>query len=807
MIVVGKIIETKENFKHTKRDCCMKKIVDQALKIDLHIHSKCSSIKDGDKVKDNTESNLDILVEKLTACGIGMCAITDHDTFSYSMYKALKKYENEEGILKKVLPGVEFSVNFDGKKVIHIVTIFNDMDDEKIKKMDEILINGNGKKLFDKKSQSFSRENYFALLKEIDTDFIMIAHQKKTPTSSQRAKNADVMSLGRETFNELLFMEYFDAYEFRNRDNEVFNKQYAIDMDSIDKLRFITGSDCHNWNYYPHSNENIEEICFTYIKALPTFKGLVMAITDHHRINYTGSFFGQGKFLPEMRFNLNGNEVVIPLSRGINVLIGDNSIGKSLILHDLTEGRELQTRSPLRKGYENYKKKKKLTIESHIDELDMFKFNYQGQIREIFDDPDMRADKYLADYFPDDINSEKYREIIDKELNRFYDAINKKFDYDDKVNSLHTLKILEEEPSDSELLIGGTIKTIVTTDIQKLVSDLEKVITLLLDDVCSNPELKDKDVKRIKSEIEYLQLIQEQYQKELDNKKRERIKVNAYNTALKKYKEKYNERQTDEYNLFNAYVEDRKSLIDEIVLLVNEKRNIGEFKFSIEDEDIVPETNPIDTYVFVSKIGIEKIGLGYLDELCKEVLKRDKHIDVQSITKEALKKSISRFPPDTDDALEGLKKKIATKLDEDFRIRRTIIEDNNDVYEKLSDGFNSRIYFRLLTGEEKNRGIYIIDQPEDHISQKAIKDEVLEQFRRMAKKRQIIMVTHNPQFIVNLDVDNVIYLQDNQGELEIYSGALEYEDAESNILKIVADNIDGGLLTIKQRMRRYEKNI
>lgn len=785
----------------------MKKIVDQALKIDLHIHSEYSSNKDGDKVKNNTESNLDILVRKLTTCGIGMCAITDHDTFSYRMYKALKNYEDEDGIIKKVLPGVEFSVKFDGNKVIHIVTIFNDMNDEKIKKLEEILVNGNGKKMFDKKSQSFSRENYFALLKEIDTDFIMIAHQKKTPTSLQKAKKCDVMSLGKETFNELLFMEYFDAYEFRNRDNEVFNKQYAIETDSIEKLRFITGSDCHNWNYYPHSDENVEEICFTYIKALPTFKGLVMAITDYHRINYTGSFFGQGKNLTEIRFDLNGNKVVIPLSRGINVLIGDNSIGKSLILHDLTEGRELQTRSPLKKGYEKYKKKKKLTIDSHISELDLFKFNYQGQIREIFDDPDMRADKYLAEYFPDDINSGKYREVIDKELNRFYDAINKKFDYDDKVNSLHTLKILEEEPTDSELLIGATIKPVVTTGIQKLVSDLEKVITLLSDDVCSNPELKDRDVERLKSEVEYLQLIHEQYQKELENKKREKIRVNAFNTALKKYKEKYNERQTDEYNLFNAYVEDRKSLIDEIASLVDEKRSIGEFKFSIEDEDVIPETNPIDTYVFVSKIGIEKIGLGYIDELCKAVLKRGKHVDVQSITKDTLKEIISRFPPDTDDALEGLKKKMAAKLDEDFKIRRTIIEDNNDVYEKLSDGFNSRIYFRLLTGEEKNRGIYIIDQPEDHISQKAIKDEVLEQFRRMAKKRQIIMVTHNPQFIVNLDVDNVIYLQDNQGELEVYSGALEYEDEESNILKIVAENIDGGLLTIKQRMRRYEKNI
>lgn len=785
----------------------MKKVVEEALKIDLHIHSAYSSNKDGSKVKENTEGNLCKLVEKLNGCNIGMCAITDHDTFNYEIYRSLKAYENETGILKKVLPGIEFSVNFDGDTIIHIVTVFNDTDDEKIKKMGEIFDSGNGKLLFDKKMQAYSRENYFALLKEIDTDFVMIAHQKKTPTSQQKAKKTDVMSLGRETFNELLFMEYFDAYEFRNRDNEVFNKQYALETDSVDKLRFITGSDCHNWEYYPNSSEGEEEICFTYIKALPTFKGLAMAITDYHRINRTGSFWGQGRTLSHIGFNFRHKTLDVPLSKGINVLIGDNSIGKSLILHDLTEGRELQNKPVLKKGYEKYKQKKQFTINSHISEMDLFKFNYQGQIREIFDDPNMKADRYLAEYFPDDIDATKYREIVDKELSRFYDAIKRKFEYDEKTNALHMLKIIEEEPIDKELLIGGTIKAVSTSNLQKLLSDLDKVIKLLSDDMCSNPELNQRDVKHVKSQIEYFQLMHERYQKMFKERKKEKIRINAFNTALKKFKEKYNEQQTDAYNLFNAYVEDRKNLIDDIVSLAIEKRQIGEFEFSISDEEITPETNPVDSYVFVSKIGIEKIGVGYIEEIFKTVLKSGKQIDVRNITKELLRQYISRFPSDTDDALEGLKIKISTKLDEDFKVRRTIIEGGSDVFEKLSDGFNSRIYFKLLTGEEKNRGIYIIDQPEDHISQKAIKEDVLEQFRRMAKKRQIIMVTHNPQFIVNLDVDNVIYLYENQGQLEICSGALEYEDDRYSILKIVAENIDGGLSTIKQRMRRYEKNI
>ena len=71
---------------------------------------------------------------------------------------------------------------------------------------------------------------------------------------------------------------------------------------------------------------------------------------------------------------------------------------------------------------------------------------------------------------------------------------------------------------------------------------------------------------------------------------------------------------------------------------------------------------------------------------------------------------------------------------------------------------------------------------------------------------QIIMVTHNPQFIVNLDVDNVIFLS-KQNEISIQSGALEYENDKYSILNIVADNIDGGIYTIQKRVKRYEKNI
>ena len=68
----------------------MQKVVTNGLKIDLHIHSAASSNKDGDKVKNNTLSNISMLVEKLNEQKVNVCSITDHDTFSYEMYAALK---------------------------------------------------------------------------------------------------------------------------------------------------------------------------------------------------------------------------------------------------------------------------------------------------------------------------------------------------------------------------------------------------------------------------------------------------------------------------------------------------------------------------------------------------------------------------------------------------------------------------------------------------------------------------------------------------------------------------------------------
>ena len=66
-------------------------------------------------------------------------------------------------------------------------------------------------------------------------------------------------------------------------------------------IRFVTGTDCHDWTIYPREDhsDSITDFPYTYAKCLPTFKGLVMAITDSSRLKMVNSFFNADKFVLE----------------------------------------------------------------------------------------------------------------------------------------------------------------------------------------------------------------------------------------------------------------------------------------------------------------------------------------------------------------------------------------------------------------------------------------------------------------------------------------------------------------------------
>lgn len=782
-------------------------IVETGMKIDLHIHSKTSSTKDGSKVKNNTIDNLPLLVSKLNENGVNICAITDHDTFSYEFYTELKKAEVQENSIKKVLPGIEFSVQFsleNNVSPIHIIAIFSDLEDDKVKRITDVL-NNNKPSI----NGAYSEEEFLSILREIDIDTILIAHQKNSLTSQKPRKN-DANSLGNAKFLEFVYTDYFEAFEFKNKRNEILNKAFLTTSNLEESLRFITGTDCHDWHCYPAEDpsDKVVDFPYTYAKCLPTFKGLVMAITDYSRLKTVNSFFnGSQKYVEKITFKVEETIFDVPLSQGINVIIGDNSIGKSLLLHSLTNFEKpgaMKLPAKTKSGYLKYIQKNKLDIISKIPLDEIFCFDMQGEVRAKFEENKLNASDFLREYFPAPVNSRVYRNAVENEVKRMIQYLKKKFEIEAQISkfNIFDIQIIENLP-ESLTYIQNLRKSKQKTEKQQavyskmneIVNELEEMLKLEVDLI---------DTEYISSTIQLFKVMREKYYRKIKCIDCENEKIEHVAKAIAGIAEQHKKTITDNQKTYSAFSEKTVNLVEQIVDLSKKKASLGRYNPELPEKDIKPNSSKIFDYEFISKLNIESIGTEYINTLIKSTLKSRKKIDWETITESVLKESLLKYD-ESIPVLEFFEMKIKERIDKDFENTNAIIFQGMDKYEEMSSGLDSKIYFDLLSYEISRSGVYIIDQPEDNISQSAIRNYLLNRFKTMGENRQIIMVTHNPQFIVNLDIDNLIFISRKDGKIRIQSGALEYACADYNVLDIVAQNIDGGLETIQKRWKRYDK--
>lgn len=794
------------------------KVVESGYKIDLHIHSICSHAKDKGKVAFNTIDNIGVLADKLNANGVQLCAITDHDAFGFDMYKALKAYERDEQCsVIKVFPGIEFTVEFigeNGPTVLHVIAVFNDENEAKVARIADRLVDDNGNPAYDK-SNAFSEEKFLSILRCIDLDTVLIVHQKSSLTASHPYKN-DAKTVGEEKFHEFVYTDYFEAFEFKNRKNEVFNKNFLNAHDLTEDIRFITGSDCHDWRYYPRETENDKtEFVYTYVKCLPCFRGLVMAITDHRRLKTVNSFFNPTEtYTKSIKITIDGMSYNIPLSRGINVIIGDNSIGKSLLLHKLTEYRKQQTGQLTKtvvRGYDKYLKNHNIDIETTIPATEIFAFDMQGEIRDKFEKEEIKADDFLSPYYPAAIKSGAYKEKIQRKLNVIFSFLEDKFALELLEAGLGRFKIIDEdiEQAESITFVGSVSKNNRRvggySNISADLSDVaEKIETITTDK--GNVWLEQNDSKQLKNIIEQLVDMSVRYEKKKERAERENTKIALFKNAVSTFKQKYQSSVSDRQKKLSTYTESIESAAESIATIIKQRDKLTKPDFYIEKEAIQIQTERVHDYEFNSRLCITEIGEEYVKELFASVMKKGTKKSVLEMSQDELSERLLHFTGAPSEVLNELKTRIQDKLDDDLANKFTITQAGKDRTQELSSGLDAQIYFDILSYETSHDGMYIIDQPEDNISQKAVRDYLLDRFKIMGEHRQVLMVTHRPQFIVNLDVDNVIFIGKEDEKIYIRSGALEYRDSEYNILDIISDHIEGGLDTLRRRWKRYEKN-
>ena len=295
------------------------------------------------------------------------------------------------------------------------------------------------------------------------------------------------------------------------------------------------------------------------------------------------------------------------------------------------------------------------------------------------------------------------------------------------------------------------------------------------------------------------------YGKKKKRAERENTKIALFQDAVSKFKQKYKSSVSDTQKKLSTYNENIDSAAEAIADIIKRRQKLEIPDFAIEKETVQIQTERVHDYEFNSRLGITEIDEDYIKNLFEAELNKGKKT-ILELSQEELAKRLSYYNGTPADALEELKNKIQARLNDDLANKFTITQAGKDRTQELSSGFNSQIYFDILSYETSHDGTYLIDQPEDNISQKAIREYLLDRFKVMGENRQVIIVTHNPQFIVNLDVDNVIFIGKENDRIFIQSGALEYKDANYNILDIISNHIEGGLDTLRRRWKRYEKN-
>ncbi|MBS0195336.1 MAG: AAA family ATPase [Planctomycetes bacterium] len=129
---------------------------------------------------------------------------------------------------------------------------------------------------------------------------------------------------------------------------------------------------------------------------------------------------------------------------------------------------------------------------------------------------------------------------------------------------------------------------------------------------------------------------------------------------------------------------------------------------------------------------------------------------------------------------------------------------------KLSPGTRGIVLLLLyLALDDADDRPLIVDQPEENLDPKSIYDELVPLFRAAKAKRQVVLVTHNANLVVNTDADQVIVASAGAhapGQLPpitYTSGGLE----EAPIRKLVCDILEGGEAAFRERARRLRVRI
>jgi hypothetical protein len=346
--------------------------------------------------------------------------------------------------------------------------------------------------------------------------------------------------------------------------------------------------------------------------------------------------------------------------------------------------------------------------------------------------------------------------------------------------------------------INDNIIKLKSSELNTLKSQLSEALTPLLLNLANKKQIED---------LEKLVL---QDQQKLDLIGQLRLEITNYETALATEKDRlfdaYRENFDEYTRLITDFASRTTSLESDRLHIIGKPRfNFPKFRGTLNQRIDGRKAN----YDHYPLLKMEKTGT--TDFIIEDHIQQLKVMFDQMV-------ETSTFPFTSRMDIKASVKELMTDYFYDY----WDVEYDNDELTKMSSGKASFVILMLIVGLSKSKAPILIDQPEDNLDNRSITKDLVEYLRNKKLERQIILVTHNANVVVNADAENIIVAnQKGQNDnatsspyrFDYINGPLENSKTtdrhETDLLKSmgirehVTDVVEGGEDAFKKRERKY----
>lgn len=780
---------------------------------DLHIHSnQCYSCVDPELKKLSVIDYVRAINEVFDGYpDLDMVSFTDHNRISVDLYRAFY----DTGSRVTLLPGIEIDVALEPEGTAkHLIAYFDAVGD--VPKL-EALADKLNAFLSDHDVGSGKGKQpiiIHLLLEELvsyDVHFALSPHAMK---QSKRGIDYDWHSLPQDKQDSEMkkYLDQFFCFWESSGESEI---AHAVDFlkmmsrdDLISVVSFSDSKDFEGLRAYLDSPNQ-------YFNALPSFNGLKLAGSDISRITRTqdrvdkidlGSYIG--------RVNCGGQS--LELSPRLNAIIGGRGSGKSVLLDSIAKAVNPSLLDRLQDERKTFITSRPVTVETMSDSpiiAGQFRLDYfnQSYIAKLFEKSGDDFNRELETYFADPFSKVAPidRGEIERENASRFNSLLESFDSEMPGNIVGFVeKYIVDTKDKLDIAIYARKSKLAVQDTRLAAFDYSEAVEKIRSAVVSNLPItlaSDPEVLNVLAKLEETVCRRGHEHKRLylESTFLHNHFVDVF-TDKKTSISKAQKTRQEQIDLFSSAFADKTLGMRKRVSLVRSLVQMCE-GFTARHERHAFERGEHDgAFKFVRELRVEH-PLDFMIRTFNECVLALP--GVGTCSRDNLWSYVNHFCFSEDgyrkgSDWEGLYVKLKN-FGLEYKETSSILFDGGDGSYRdlrtLSPGTQTNILIEYIVHKDTNVPL-LIDQPEDNVDNQTIYNKIRGWFMNLKQTRQVIVVTHDANIVINADAENVIVAeQPEPGRFKYDYGALEYGD----IIDRASLVLDGGKDAVRRRLVKY----